>query len=270
MMNKMKFNDFLTSLKKTNLDLNSLTDFEKCTKNVKKLAINLYALNYLLGKKNLKEEIDLLFYENKKCFSSLNILVAIRDKHKEILYNDEVLEISSLFENTDQIYDFMLQTGLAEIFQNGNITNLYDYVFGIEVGLDSNARKNRSGNVMETTLKNLFKSYKLNFQEQVNIYNIPNLSLGDDIKKFDFAINGKNKKYLIECNFYSTGSSKLNETARSYIEISEKISKFDGFSFVWITDGQGWLDAKTKLSEAYKSVQIYNLSNINNFIKEIE
>ena len=143
-------------------------------------------------------------------------------------------------------------------------------MFGIEVGLDSNARKNRSGKIMESLIAGIFKKENLKFEEQVDIKEFKNLHMafGNDIKKFDFVIFGKNKQYFIECNFYTSGGSKLNETARVYIELAKKFNHIENKEFVWITDGKGWLQAKTKLQEAYKSVEIYNLSNISDFIKK--
>ena len=43
----------------------------------------------------------------------------------------------------------MRETGLFELLENHIINNLYDYVLGVEVGLDSNGRKNRGGHLME-------------------------------------------------------------------------------------------------------------------------
>ena len=113
------------------------------------------------------------------------------------------------------------------------------------------------------------KSENICFQAEVSSKNFT-LNLGSDQKIFDFVIKVGGVTYLIEANFYSTGGSKLNEVARSYIEISEKISRFNGFKFIWITDGQGWLAAKNKLEEAYKSVEIYNLANIGDFIVDVK
>ena len=94
--------------------------------------------------------------------------------------------------------------------------------------------------------------------------------IGSDQKIFDFVITAGGVTYLIEANFYSTGGSKLNEVARSYIEIAQKILLCGGYKFVWITDGQGWCAAKNKLEEAYKSVKIYNLSTLHYFVQELK
>ena len=147
-----------------------------------------------------------------------------------------------------------------------------DFVFGIEVGLDSNARKNRSGKAMEALVAKIFKVSNLNFREQVDIKEFNDLheAFGEDAKRFDFVVFGKNEQYFIECNFYASGGGKLNETARAYMELAQKFDCLAGKEFVWITDGQGWLQAKSKLQEACKSVAIYNLSNIAGFIRKAQ
>ena len=115
----------------------------------------------------------------------------------------------------------------------------------------------------------LKKSENICFQTEVSSKNFA-LNLGSDQKIFDFVIRAGGITYLIETNFYGTGGSKLNEVARAYTEISQKIALCDGFKFVWITDGRGWLAAKNKLEEAYKSIKIYNLATLHYFVKELK
>ncbi|WP_407643635.1 type II restriction endonuclease [Campylobacter portucalensis] len=271
MVNRQKFDNFLSSLKQTNQKLDFFVDFNKCSKNLKKISVHLNTLNYLLGKNDLKQEIDFLYSQNKECFSVLNLLIAVRDKNIFILDdNNEICSLKSYFENSNKIYKFMCETGLRDIFINQNIKNLSDYVFGIEAGLDTNARKNRSGKSFENLISRKFDNEKINYRKEVKSVEFIDLNLGSDLKRFDFVINTKNKIYFIETNFYNLGGSKLNEVARSYIEINAKISLNNKYGFVWVTDGRGWLSAKNKLEEAYKSIEIYNLSNLNIFIEKIK
>ena len=125
------------------------------------------------------------------------------------------------------------------------------------------------GSIIGALIANKFRAENLNFSEQTKTQDL-RVYLGSDVKKFDFVIKTNTQIYLIETNFYNVGGSKLNEVARAYIEISQKISHCAGFKFVWITDGQGWLDAENKLEEAYKSVEIYNLANLDDFIRKIK
>ena len=169
--------------------------------------------------------------------------------------------------------EYLEGTGLADLFRKKKINDLVDYVFGIETGLDSNARKNRSGHVMEGMVANILSDNGIEFRQEVYSTEWPNLQrvLGDDEKRFDFVIKTSKKTYLIEVNFYSGGGSKLNEVARSYSDIAPKVNSVPGFEFVWITDGIGWKSAKNKLQEAYNIIpSIYNLTSIKDFLQEVK
>ncbi len=274
MINTLPFDKFLQTLQTSNRTLDFFVDWQKCLKNKNEISIALNHLNFLLGKdaEDLKICIKSLFEEYPKAFNVLNLLIAVRDGNDLVLDVDgNFYPLHSYFKNYEKIYEFICQTGLEQIFCNRNIKDLNDFVFGIEVGLDSNARKNRSGKAMETYLSSLFANAQLNFKEQVDIRNFKDLhqTFGDDIKKFDFVIFGKDKIYFIESNFYAGSGSKLNEVARAYQDLAPKFEKFLNYEFIWITDGKGWLSAKNKLQEAYKYVEIYNLSNIGNFIQKV-
>ncbi len=275
MKNHLPFDIFLQSIKISNRALGFFTDWQKCLKNRNEISIALNHLNFLLGKdtKEFKSCIKSLFKEYPKTFNVLNILIAVRDKDEIVLDADgNFYPLHSYFEDDEKVYEFIRQMGLERIFCNRNIKDLNDFVFGIEVGLDSNARKNRSGKAMENYLSGLFTNAQLNFKEQVNIIEFRDLyqAFGDDIKKFDFVVCGRDKIYFIEANFYTISGSKLNEVARSYQDLALKFEAFPNYEFIWITDGIGWLDAKSKLQEAYKSVEIYNLSNVNDFISKAQ
>ncbi|WP_231224242.1 type II restriction endonuclease [Helicobacter pylori] len=271
MKNHLPFDTFLQSLKISNRNLDFFTDWQKCLKNKNEISIALNHLNFLLGKdtKELKNCVKSLFKEYPKAFNVLNILIAVRDKNDIVLdANGNFYPLYSYFEDDEKVYEFIRQTGLERIFCNRNIKDLNDFVFGIEVGLDSNARKNCSGKAMENHLSSLFTNAQLNFKEQVEIREFEDLcqAFGNDVKKFDFVVCGKDTTYFIEANFYTISGSKLNEVSRSYQDLALKFEAFPNYEFIWITDGIGWLDAKSKLQEAYKSVEIYNLSNVNDFI----
>lgn len=153
------------------------------------------------------------------------------------------------------------------------ITNIADYVFGVETGLDTNARKNRGGHTMEKTVETSLMAQGIDYEREMPSSQWPTVAavLGTDEKRFDFAIKSKDKTYLTEVNYYNTGGSKLNEVARAYSEIAPKINALDGFEFVWITDGPGWLKAKNKLEEALQIIErVYNLATLPQFILELK
>lgn len=271
---KKNFDSFLAQLSETNATLDYFTDFEKVIHNTNKIAIKLNQLNYLIGKNDLQKAIKELYQENPKVFEVLDILLAVRkkDKKKTLNSNGEFVFLESYFASVQGVIDYIEQTGLADVFRNKNITNLVDYVFGVEVGLDTNARKNRGGENMAKAVALKFKSANVPFRSEVNSTEFREIkSLGQDLKRFDFVIQTKKKTYLIETNFYNSGGSKLNEVARSYTDLAPKINQYEKFEFVWITDGQGWLTAKNKLGEAYSLIpSIYNLANLDDFLLKVK
>ena len=267
------FNLFLSQLSKTNATLDYFVDFNKVTRNVHKIAIKLNQLNYLIGKENIEEAINELYEENPKVFEVLDILIAERNKKTKTFNNNGIIvSLESYFSSPKGILEYIRKTGLAEVFKNKEITNLVDYVFGIEVGLDTNARKNRGGDNMSKAVSLIFDREGIYYKKEVNSTLFLDIeSLGVDVKRFDFVIKTKKKTYLIETNFYNTGGSKLNEVARAYSEVAPKINQYENYEFVWITDGQGWLSAKNKLEEAYNTIpSVYNLTTLSEFVEKVK
>lgn len=264
----------MSQLKETNATLDFYCDFKKINSNVESIAIKLNQLNYLIGQEDLDGAIRRLWSENPKVFSIMDILIAVRKKEKKkaIMADGSVMLISRFFDDVDGVIDYIHGTGLDVVLQNKQVKNLVDYVFGVETGLDTNARKNRSGHLMEDQVANIFDKAGIEYRQEVYSTDYPELSvLGEDKKRFDFVIESKNCKYLIEVNFYSGGGSKLNEVARAYSELSPKINAVNGFEFVWITDGKGWNSARNKLEEAFYAIpNIYNLTTISEFVYSIK
>ncbi len=269
-----QFKLFLSQLSETNATLDYFTDFNKIKGNVNKIAIKLNQLNYLIGKENLREAVHELYDENPKVFEVLDILIAIRKNKNAKTFNNkgDIVLLNTYFNTAELIIEYMQETGLAEVFRNKNVKNLVDYVFGIEVGLDTNARKNRGGDNMSKAVSLIFDKAGIFYKKEVNNTIFPEIiSLGADVKRFDFVIKTKKKTYLIETNFYNGGGSKLNETARAYSDVAPKINQYDGYEFVWITDGQGWLSAKNKLEEAFNIIpSMYNLTTLSSFIEKVK
>lgn len=272
-INTLPFDTFLKSLTPTNLKLNSCVNWDKCLKNKNQISISLNHLNFLLRKDRdeMKECIEELYQQFPKAFEVLPILLAIRNASEIFLDEDNhSTSLQVYLQNQNNIFDFICQSGLIDIFTSGEIRDLNDFVFGIEVGLDTNAKKNRSGQWMEELLAKCFRDAKIDFQEQVRIQEFKDLhqAFGKDKKRFDFVIQGR-QTFFIECSFYNNGGSKLNETARSYRELAKCFENLPHYRFIWVTDGRGWLQAKNKLQEAYESVEIYNLNHLKCLIKEV-
>ena len=269
------FDEFMSQLQETNQTLDFFCDFDKIAQNVENIKLSLCMLNSLIGSDDMRKSVETIWNRDKSAFDVMDILIAVRSEGKKKVLNSigKCIVMASLFESVDGVMEFLENTGLADIFQTRKINDLVDYVFGIETGLDTNARKNRSGHVMEGMVARVFDKNNIDYRQEVYSSEWPAITkvLGDDEKRFDFVIQTTQKTYLIEVNFYSGGGSKLNEVARSYSDIAPKINTVPGFEFVWITDGIGWKSARNKLQEAYNIIpSIYNLTDITNFISDIK
>ena len=278
------FNEWLNKFKTSISDYTYYVDFEKIYKNVDKVKVELNILNSLIGSKNIEEEFQNILIKYPETLECIPLLLAVRSR--EIFVKDEINEY--LFKFDKMVYSmkdyirFMEESGLFDLLQNHIINNLYDYVLGIEVGLDSNGRKNRGGHLME----NLVESYiiKAGYKKDVNYFaemylkDIEkkwNLDLSEmsgnntSTKRFDFVIKTENQVYVIETNFYSSGGSKLNETARSYKMLAQESKKVDGVTFIWFTDGTGWNSAKKNLEETFNELEtMYNIDDLEKGILE--
>ena len=278
------FNEWLSKFKTSISDYTYYVDFEKIYKNVDKVKVELNILNSLIGSKNIDEEFQNILVKYPETLECIPLLLAVRSR--EIFVKDEINEY--LFKFDKMVYSmkdyikFMKESGLFDLLQNHIINNLYDYVLGIEVGLDSNGRKNRGGHLME----NLVESYiiKAGYKKDVNYFKEMylkdiekkwNLDLSEmsgnntSTKRFDFVIKTDNQVYVIETNFYSAGGSKLNETARSYKMLAQESKKVDGVTFIWFTDGTGWNSARKNLEETFNELEtMYNIDDLENGILE--
>jgi len=279
MMNR-NFNDWLSKFKASISDYSYYVDFNKIYGNVDKIKIELNILNSLIGSQNIEEEFQNILIKYPETLECIPLLLAVRSR--EIFVKDEINEY--LFKFDKMVYSikdyikFMRESGLFDLLQNHIINNLYDYVLGIEVGLDSNGRKNRGGHLME----NLVESYiiKAGYEKDVNYFKEMylkdiekkwNLDLSEmsghntSTKRFDFVIKTDKQVYVIETNFYSSGGSKLNETARSYKMLAQESKKVDGVTFIWFTDGTGWISARKNLEETFNELEtMYNIDDLDN------
>lgn len=266
-----EFELFMSQLMETNQTLDFFCDFDKISKNVEDIKLSLCILNSMIGTDDLKKSVETIWNRDKSAFAVMDILIAVRTKDKKKFVDTlgNCKPISEMFTSVDSVVEFLEGTGLAEVFKSRKVKDLVDYVFGIETGLDSNARKNRSGHIMEGTVHKILSDAGITHRQEVYSREWQEITavLGDDEKRFDFVVETPKKTYLMEVNFYSGGGSKLNEVARAYSDIAPKINAVSGFEFIWITDGIGWKSARNKLQEAFSIIPgIYNLTSIKSFI----
>lgn len=271
---KRKFEEIMDTLKTSITPYDFFVDFKKVFKNVKEIEILLNTMNYLIGKTDhFDQAFKDVFEQNSNIYKVIPVLLATREKNIEIL-EDRLIKYD--FENAQSVDDyltFVKKTNLIELFTDRGVKNLVDYVTGVEVGLDTNARKNRTGTLMEAKVESYISKIidSQHYLSQARLVDIKTY-LGIDImaslevdknKRFDFAVKVGDKLFLIETNYYRTSGSKLNETARSYAKLSQDIKGIDDVNFVWITDGQGWQSTKNNFKAAYDVIDyLFNLFDL--------
>lgn len=272
------FNAWLGGFRDSIADYGYYIDFEKVYRNVDEIKVELNILNSLIGSKNIKGDFKVLIKKYPEVLKCLPLLLAVRAN--EIYCQDE---------NGGHLYQFdfgkypqnsyayfMEHTGLFDLLENHIINNLVDYATGVETGLDSNGRKNRGGHLMENLVESFIRKAGfikgVSYFKEMYIHQIT-AKWGIDLsaisnqgkmeKRFDFVVKTPTMIYAIETNFYGSGGSKLNETARSYKTLAIETDTIDGFTFVWFTDGKGWNSAKNNLEETYDVMEhIYNIKDL--------
>lgn len=281
-MSKRDFHTWLSSFRYSIADFSYYIDFNKVYNNVEAIKIELNILNSLISSKNIEVDFENLIKKYPETLKCIPILLAVREYEIFAGENGDVkLYTFNKQINTIEDYKlFMRKTGLFDLLSNHIINNLYDYVTGVETGLDSNGRKNRGGHQMEDLVESYIQ--KAGFKRDVNYFKEMyvsevsrkwNIDLsavsnqGKMEKRWDFAVKTDNCIYLIETNFYGSSGSKLNETARSYKTIATEMKNVKGAKFVWFTDGAGWKSAARNLEETFDVLDdIYSIKDMQNGI----
>ena len=276
------FNAWLTGFRESIADYGYYVDFGKVHRNVDSIKIELNILNSLIGSKTIESDFEKLITDYPNVLKCIPLLLAVRaneiyamDKEGAFTYTFNKQTLS-----TKQYKAFMKKTGLFDLLENHIISNLVDYATGVETGLDSNGRKTRGGHLMEDFVESFIQKAgyikgetyikEMYIHQITNKWNIDLSAIsnqGKMEKRFDFVIKTSNMIYGIETNFYGSGGSKLNETARSYKTLATETDIIDGFTFVWFTDGKGWTSARNNLEETFDVMEhIYNIKDLENGI----
>lgn len=258
--------------------VNTLTDsikswdyFVNWTKvlgNAREYEVDLNTMNYLVGKDDVAQEFRYLLKRQNSLVRVVPLLIAARDEEFKILTDPErfVYETfrfdSKAALNDDEIeavVRFCDKVGILALFQQRALKSLWDYVVGVEVGLDTNARKNRSGTSMERLLEGLIKrmceASAVEYIPQATQKKVKarwgvTIPVRKKSPTYDFAVKNGNRIYLIETNYYGGGGSKLKSTAGEYRDVSDRLKKA-GFGFIWVTDGQGWKSTLNDLRDTF-------------------
>lgn len=278
------FSKWLSGFRDSIADYGYYIDFEKVHRNVDNIKVELNILNSLIGSKNIEADFENLMRKYPEVLKCIPLLLAVRAN--EIYCQDEngghlfQFDFGKYPPNSHAHYErykyFMRETGLFDLLENHIVNNLVDYATGVETGLDSNGRKNRGGHLMEDLVESFIQKAGfvkgVNYFKEMYIHQITdkwNIDLsaisnqGKMEKRFDFVVKTPNMIYGIETNFYGSGGSKLNETARSYKTLALETDTIDGFTFVWFTDGKGWTSARHNLEETFDVMEhVYNIKDM--------
>lgn len=275
---KKNFDAWFLNFKSSIADYKYYIDFDTVIKNKDTIKVELNIMNSLIGSSNIEDEFDSLFKTYPQILKCIPILLAKREMEIQCMDKDGSYNFHFDRRNysLEEYKMFMRKTGLFDLMQKHLVNNLVDYVLGVETGLNSNARKNRGGHLMENLVehhilqagyiknKTYFKEMYLSEVETRFSLDLSCISHhGSTKKRFDYVLVKNNKVYAFECNFYISGGSKLNETARSYKNIFLESKFVPNFQFVWITDGKGWEKAKNNLRETFDETSyIFNIKEL--------
>ncbi|OKZ46619.1 MAG: restriction endonuclease [Clostridiales bacterium 41_21_two_genomes] len=282
------FSEWLLGFRDSIADYGYYIDFDKVHRNVDNIKVELNILNSLIGSKNIEADFENLMRKYPEVLKCIPLLLAVRAN--EIYCQDEngghlfQFDFGKYPPNSHAHYErykyFMRETGLFDLLENHIVNNLVDYATGVETGLDSNGRKNRGGHLMENLVESFIQKAGFvkdeSYFKEMYIHQITDKwdidlsaisNQGKTEKRFDFVVKTPNMIYGIETNFYGSGGSKLNETARSYKTLALETDTIDGFTFVWFTDGKGWTSARHNLEETFDVMEhIYNINDMENGI----
>ncbi len=283
------FNYLISTLKPSNTIWSYFVNWDKVLENAQDIELSLNTLNYLIGKENFDDEFRYVIKQHPEVIRTIPALV-VRDgdntksfkilvdyKQKKLVYEDYDFDKSNPTDKDVEKYlTFIDKTGLKTLITAKKIKNLVDYMIGVEAGLDSNARKNRSGTVMQNIVEFFIndicqkKGYK--YLSEANAGKIKNklgyrVPVDKSSRRYDFVIDNGKELFIIETNFYSGSGSKLKSTAGEYRNLVDVLK--GKHKFVWITDGFGWQSTERPLRETFDyNDYLFNLNMIEKGILE--
>lgn len=272
--------EFQKTLVTTNRSFLFYVDWNKVKKNVDSIKTELSLLDSLINSKRLKSDFFALVSKYPEVVKVLPILLAIREVSFDVVESfdvhttdvvtysfnrkdNEKLSVSEI----ESFWSLIEKSGANALF--GTIKNFRDYVLGVEAGMDTHARKNRSGNAMELLLAplmtqikedlnlTLFSQKKFSAIEKESKIVFPELLRN---KKSDFLFVQDSKSVNIEVNYFFDSGSK-QEIINSYIDRQAKLKSM-GSTFVLITDGQAWNKSiNNELDSGFEALEyVLNLS----------
>lgn len=251
-------------------------NWDKVENNVAGIKIELNILNSLIGSENFDEDFIRLITRYPEIVRTFLPLLAVRGEYINVIsdlewgdFNEKLYDFNPGGKVDDELaseyMDYFHKSKLINLFQDGKISDFVDYVYGVEVGLDTNGRKNRGGTLMENVVEYMILA---TIRDKNNIEFLPKAN-PNEIKRrwgvkisiekashtFDYAIfnNKTGKLFVIESNFFNDGGSKLKSVCGEFRSLHRTLKK-QGIGFIWITDGKGWTTTKNQLEDAYMEI----------------
>jgi len=261
---------FINSLSDPQRTFNYFVDWEKVRRNVERYKVEIGILGSLVGSKNIEKEMAEILSKYPEVLPVFPLIIAVRDLKigiseldvtKQFSFRQRKLASSEI----DSLLEFCKKTGIVDIFSE--IKNLKDYLLGVEIGMDTNARKNRSGSTMELMLAEPLKilsqqyGFQLFSQKQFKIFEKLGYFYPRNLKerKFDFALIGDSFFVNIEANIYGGTGSKPQEIVDAYINRQKDLNSA-GWILIWITEGGGWAGQENQLRKGFEEIDyILNL-----------
>ena len=275
------FDYLVGNLKETIKSWDYFVNWQKVLKNYKSVKVSLNLLNTLIGEADIEKAARELLAQYPDVIKIVPALLACRDKNICLLTDMRKFDLtrfdfSKPMSPTDGAM-FMKESGFLDLLSNRTIKSIPDYFIGVEVGLDSNGRKNRSGTSMENLaeffIKDICQRNGYEYIAQATADKIykqwgKKITVNKSSKRIDFAINTPHKLYLIETNFYGGSGSKLKSTAGEYADIYHQWTN-DGHQFIWITDGYGWQKTQRPLRDTFDTTDyILNIDMVQKGVLE--
>lgn len=275
------------TLIETNYTYDFFVNWSKVAKNRDAFKYELALLKSLKNCPNPISDFRDLLKKYPEVIKVIPILLACRDGLLKVLNSIDADLQYKTFDFSKKIYDAKNIDGIVRFTKNTGLLDMLcmmdsatDYLLGVEVGLDTNARKNRSGLFLERMVTETFKGLSaqnpgLVFVEQKTFGYIEaeyKIKIPPTLRdrKFDYAVIYKGIATNIEVNFYSGTGSKPSEIVSSYINRAEVLSSA-GWKFVWLTDGMGWKKMQRPFHIGVENIEYVINANLlrNNILEKI-
>lgn len=253
---------FLSTLLLTNRRWDFYVNWDKVAELTRKYKIELGILEAVLESSD--EEFFKVVKKYPEVVKVFPRLMAVRDDKFSVLVNP--LKTQSLefdfnkLPKTDKEINHFVKywkdSGLKSALKD--VKNLRDYLFGVEVGSDTNARKNRGGTEWESLIEPLIREiaerngYEVAIRQKFESllkklgHEAPPSELA---RNMDFIVYKDNKFVDIEANFFSGPGTKL-EVPGAYT--NRTLDKGVTLSLFLFTDGLGWKTAHHRMEEYFE------------------